>query len=135
VFYDETDFRLKSWKKTVKVIEKVIEKEKRISGDLYFILTNDETIRKINIQFLEHDYNTDVITFNYNETNTVNGEVYISLETVKENAINYNVSFGAELNRVIFHGVLHLVGFDDKTLEEKDTMRRMEDYWLNLLED
>jgi probable rRNA maturation factor len=130
IFYDNTSFRVKGWKKLKSIIVRVIGKENRVSGDLSFIITDDSTIRKINVQFLEHDYDTDVITFNYNEHNFVNGEVYISLDTVKVNAANYNVSLNRELSRVIIHGVLHLVGFDDKTKEQKAVMRGMEDLWL-----
>jgi len=135
IFYDETDFRIKDWRKVVKLVNEVIAKEQKISGDLNFIITNDNNLRKINVQFLEHDYNTDVITFDYNSENVVNGEVYISLETVKENSVNYNVSLRVELLRVIIHGVLHLVGYDDKTEEEKLEIRRMEDLWLRLSEE
>jgi probable rRNA maturation factor len=130
IFYDDTSFRIKSWRKIVRLVNEVIAKEKRISGDLHFIITNDANLRKINIQFLEHDYDTDVITFNYNSENVVNGEVYISLDTVKRNALNYNVSLESELLRVLLHGVLHLLGYDDKTKQEQIEIRRNEDYWL-----
>ena len=134
IFYDETNFRINGWRKVVKLIKEVIAKEGKISGDLSFIITNDEYLREINVRFLEHDYNTDVITFNYNSGNVINGEVYISLERVKENALNYKVSLKEEIKRIILHGVLHLVGYDDKTKEEKAIMNEMENRWLKFIE-
>jgi probable rRNA maturation factor len=134
IFYDNTSYRIKGWKKVVRILNKVIAKEGKISGDLSYIITNDEELRKINTQFLEHDYFTDVITFNYNDKNYINGEVYISLDSVKENALNYNVSLNGEIRRVMIHGVLHLVGYDDKTEAERKKMREQENFWLSLLE-
>jgi rRNA maturation RNase YbeY len=134
IFYDETDFRLKGWRSTVKIIKEVIRKENRIPGDLNFILTTDEILKGINVKFLEHDYYTDVITFDYCVGNVVNGEVYVSLDRVKENALNYNVSFKIEILRVFIHGVLHLIGFDDIKEEDRKKMKRMEDFWVNSMQ-
>jgi probable rRNA maturation factor len=130
IFYDITDFRLEGWQEFKKLINKVIRKEDRVAGDLSFIITNDETVRNINLQFLNHDHFTDVIAFSYNFENKVIGEIYISIDTVKLNSNNYNVSLKNELLRVMIHGVLHLVGYDDKSEEEKSRMRAMEDLWL-----
>jgi probable rRNA maturation factor len=130
IFYDNTSFRLKRRKEFTEIIKEVIRKEDKISGDLNFIFTDDETLRKINVQFLNHDYFTDVITFDYNEESIINGEVYISIDTVRINSVNYNVSLNNEVIRVMIHGVLHLLGYDDKTEESVREIRRLEDLWL-----
>jgi probable rRNA maturation factor len=127
IYYDNTDFRLKGSRKAAKVIEEVIRKQGRISDDLNFIFTDDETLRKINTEFLNHHYFTDVITFDYSVRERINGEVYISVDTVKENALNYNVSLRNEIVRVMMHGILHLLGYDDKDDKERMNMREMED--------
>jgi probable rRNA maturation factor len=130
IFYDQTSYRFKGWRKAQNIIKGVIGKEGKICGDLNYIITDDENLKAINIEFLEHDYYTDVITFNYNEGEVINGEIYISLDRIKENALNYNVSSKEELLRVVIHGVLHLTGYNDSTEKEKAEMRRLEDFWI-----
>ena len=107
-----------------------ITKNNFIFGALNFIFCSDEYLLKINNEYLNHDYYTDVITFNYNEANIVSGDIFISTERVKENALEFNISEKEELCRVIIHGVLHLVGFDDKVKEDKEKMTREENEYL-----
>jgi rRNA maturation RNase YbeY len=130
IFYDEAGFRYKGWNKTRKIIENIITGEGKAAGHINFIITTDANLILINRQFLEHDYYTDVITFNYNEGSYINGEIYISADTVKDNAGIYGTDVMDEMKRVMIHGVLHLAGHDDRTEEEKSKMRKLEDFWL-----
>jgi probable rRNA maturation factor len=114
---------------------KVIRDANKVSGDLSFIITNDRELRKINLNFLEHDYNTDVITFSNSVEDIISGEVYISIETVKKNAKAYKVKLLEEVKRVMFHGLLHLLGYDDVTENLQKKMVQMEEYCLELEEE
>ena len=130
IFYDGIIFRLPGSKNILKLIEKVIAKENKLSGDLNFIFTNDRKLININREFLNHDYYTDVIAFGYNGNKTIDGEIYISLDTVKRNANNYKVSLKNELIRVMIHGTLHLCGHEDNTKERREVMKNIEEKWL-----
>ena len=129
-FYDRINYRIKRSKEVRNLIEKVIRKGNKVPGDLNFIITNDKIVRKLNIEYLDHNYFTDVIAFDYSENVVLNGEVYISIDTVKKNAVKYKVSLNSEIIRVIIHGTLHLCGIDDKSSEEKNIMRELEDKWI-----
>ena len=99
---------------------------------LLVIFTSDRELLQINRRFLQHDYYTDIITFNHGTNSSVEGEIYISMDRVRRNADAYQSSIKDELHRVIFHGALHLCGFGDKTIKEKAEMRAMENRWLSL---
>ena len=114
----------------VKHIKCLINSELRAFGDITIILCSDKYLLDINIEYLKHNYFTDIITFNYVEGNTVSGDLFISIEGVKENSVEFNTSWKKELYRVIFHGLLHLIGYNDKTAEEKKKMREKEDLYL-----
>lgn len=115
-------------------IGSIIVSEHKIMGTISYIFCSDDELLKINKKFLNHDSLTDIISFpELNSTSIISGEIYISIDRVKENAINYNVEFKNELHRVMAHGVLHFVGYGDSTTEDKAEMRSKEDYYLNLL--
>lgn len=104
-------------------------------GELSFIFCDDKYLHKINLEFLNHDTLTDIITFDYSSEDEIAGEIYISIDRVNENAKSFNQDTAQEIRRIIIHGVLHLFGYKDKSPEEKTQMTSKEDYYLSLLPD
>jgi rRNA maturation RNase YbeY len=117
----------------LKWLTDVVESEGKTLGELSLVIGDDEWLHKYNMEFLNHDYYTDIITFDYSTNDLVSGDLLVSIERVQENAINENSTSQEELNRVVVHGVLHLCGYGDKTEEELLVMRQKEDYYLSLL--
>jgi len=130
--YDIEKFRLRESRMIKKVINRIVSDSGMKGGVVDVIITSDDKVYEINNEFLGHDYYTDIITFDYNNGKTVNGEIYISAERVRENAEKFGVSGISEMKRVIFHGFLHLCGYDDRTAEEKRRMSEMEEMYLAL---
>ena len=112
-------------------INNVIKEEKMIIGELVYVLCNDKYLLKKNIQFLNHNTLTDVITFDYSDDKIISGDILISTERVVENAKIFNVNYLTELQRVMLHGLLHLLGYKDKIEKDANTMREKENYYLN----
>lgn len=113
-------------------IETIFKKEKKKLKGLSYVFCSDEYLLQINRDFLQHDYYTDIITFDLSENEGIQGEIYISTDRVKENAATEGVSFKEEMLRVIFHGALHLCGFKDKLSAEVKLMRNKENLYLRL---
>jgi rRNA maturation RNase YbeY len=109
----------------------VLKEERMIIGELVYILCNDEYLLKKNIQFLNHNTLTDVITFDYSKDNIISGDILISTERVAENAKIFKVDYLTELHRVMVHGLLHLLGYKDKIKKDANIMRQKENYYLN----
>ena len=130
--YDIEKFRLRDGKVIRKVVSRIISDAGTRLGKTDVILTSDRKVFEINSEFLGHDFNTDIITFNYNKGKIINGEIYISVDRVKDNAKEFSVAFKAEIRRVIFHGFLHLCGYDDSTEVQKRKMTEMEEMYLAL---
>lgn len=114
-------------------IKETIASENKTPGDISFIFCSDDYLLKMNKQYLDHDYFTDIITFDYVENNIISGDIFISCDRVKENAGEYKTGFENELSRIIIHGVLHLLGFKDKNKTDKLLMTQKEDFYLNVL--
>ena len=111
-------------------INDLIVSESRKTGDINLIFCSAEYLLSINRQFLNHDYHTDIITFNYNEEEVISGDLFISIPQVKLNAVEYSQDFNVEISRVIFHGILHLIGYNDKQDDETIQMTQKENFYL-----
>lgn len=130
--FEDVDFIFKGKAKNNKWLRLVAESEIRILGDINIIFCSDNYILDINQKFLSHDYFTDIITFDYCEGERLNGDLFISVDSVRENALEYGEEFDRELARVMVHGILHLIGYDDHTAKDQKIMRSKEDYYLSL---
>lgn len=134
IFYEDIQ-PLKLQNKQVKnYINELLNSELKQFGVISIIFCSDNYLLDINVNYLNHNYFTDIITFNYVEGSVISGDLFISVERVKENAVDYNIPWIKELYRVVFHGVLHLVGYNDKSEEEKKLMREKEDYYLKTVD-
>ncbi len=134
-FSIETKYSLKNRMLLKRWVKAVLENKGKKLGNLYFILCDDDFLLKINRQFLKHDYYTDIITFDYTEDGIIAGDLFISIDRVRDNAATLQVSEHEELMRVMIHGVLHLLGLKDKSDEDAKQMRKAEEECLELLKE
>lgn len=133
-YFEDTDFLFRGKSKNSRWLRLVAESEIRRIGDISVIFCSDNYILDINQRYLGHDYFTDIITFDYCEGDRLSGDLFISVDSVRENAIEYGTDFNDELNRVMVHGILHLIGYDDHTESDIAEMRSKENYYLSLRE-
>ena len=131
-FNEDIDFRFKGKALNNRWLRMVAGSEIKRVGDISIIFCSDNYILDVNMRYLQHDYFTDIITFDYCEGDRLSGDLFISIDSVRENALFYGAEFEDELNRVMVHGILHLIGYDDHTDEEQKVMRTKEDYYLSL---
>ncbi len=134
IFY-ETDFIIDNESVWKDWLESSVKKEGFETEDVNYIFCDDEYLLQINIEYLQHDYYTDVIGFQYSEGKQLSGDIYISVDRVKENAENHQKSFENELARVMIHGILHFMDYKDKTDEEAEKMRKAEEKYLSYFEE
>lgn len=111
-------------------LEEIILSEEKKPGDINYIFCDDDYLLKVNQDYLQHDYYTDIITFDYVKGRTISGEIFVSLQRISDNASTLSKNYEEELRRVLAHGILHLCGYKDKTEEEEKQMRRKEDHYL-----
>ncbi|HIS22652.1 MAG TPA: rRNA maturation RNase YbeY [Candidatus Cryptobacteroides intestinipullorum] len=133
-YFEDTDFKLRHKTRIKEWLRLVAESEVFTLGNISVIFCSDNYILDINQKYLQHDYFTDIITFDYSEGGRISGDLFISVDSVRENSVEYGTEFEDELHRVIVHGILHLIGYDDHTEDEIKTMRSKEDYYLSLFE-
>lgn len=119
--------RISNW------IKETILNEDKTIGDISFIFCSDDFLLDVNKKYLNHDYYTDIITFDYVEDKVISGDIFISCDRVRENALQFKVTFEMELFRIIIHGVLHLLGYKDKTKKDKIGMTEKENFYLSRL--
>ena len=131
-FSEDIKFDFKGRRANNRWLSAVAVNEGKKLGDVNVIFCSDPYLLEVNKKYLGHDYYTDIITFDYCEGKILSGDLFISVDSVRENASFYGAAFDDELHRVIVHGVLHLIGYDDHTDEEKKTMRSKEDQYLSL---
>lgn len=132
-FSFQTNYPLKSRTKIKQWIKQIIEAKGKKTGNITYIFCDDEYLLEVNKQYLQHDYYTDVITFDYVENDLISGDIFISTDRVRENALAFGSSETEELHRVIIHGALHLLGLKDKSEKEASQMRQAENEALKLL--
>ncbi|RZJ31560.1 MAG: rRNA maturation RNase YbeY [Flavobacterium sp.] len=131
-FNYETDFQLEDEARYTDWISRIISSEGKKEGEISYIFCDDAYLHKINLEYLNHDDLTDIISFDYSLGNELSGDIFISVERVKDNASDYNVPFDDELRRVMAHGVLHYAGYKDKTDADAELMQSKEDEKMNL---
>jgi len=123
----ESEFQLENEDFFSEWIEQVVLSEEKILGEVNYIFCDDEYLHKINVEYLDHDTLTDIISFDYSEGNLVQGDIFISVERVADNASDFDVPFNEELKRVMIHGILHYCGYKDKSDNDEILMRSKED--------
>jgi probable rRNA maturation factor len=131
-FNYEVDFQLHSEVQVNKWLSEVIKSESFKEGEINYVFCDDEYLLKLNVEFLKHDTFTDILSFDYSLGKELHGDIFISIERVKENAEDFNVGFETELKRVMVHGILHYCGYKDTSEEEERVMREKENHYINL---
>jgi probable rRNA maturation factor len=126
-FSEDVDFILDTPAVYIRWVDKLTTSFKKVSGEITYIFCSDSYLLKMNQDHLNHDTLTDIITFDYADNGIISGDIFISIDRVKENATDFNVDFNQELARVMAHGVLHIIGFKDKSKEDQEVMTQEED--------